>query len=103
MGDLVPHHVIATDVAKMPAVLQKHKDVLKGRSMLCRRTRPIPIECVARGYLSGSGWKEYRQSGTGCGVSAASGACGDDRLSGSLLPPRPQGAGGRGPNIRAGD
>src|SRR5438445_10311097 len=54
MGDLVPHHVIATDVAKMPAALQPHKDVLKGRSMLCRRTRPIAIECVARGYLSGS-------------------------------------------------
>src|SRR5919201_697582 len=46
MGDLVPPHVIATDVSKMPAVLHRYKDVLKGRSMLCRRTRPMPIECV---------------------------------------------------------
>ena len=56
MGDLVPHHVIATDVAQFPAVLKPYAETLRGRSMLCRRTRPVPIECVARGYLYGSGW-----------------------------------------------
>src|SRR3954465_14259700 len=58
MGDLVPHHVLATDVEQYPASLRPYAAELRGRSMLCRRTRPIPIECVARGYLSGSGWKE---------------------------------------------
>src|SRR5262245_4755378 len=68
MGDLVPHHVIATDVARYPAALQPYASELRGRSMLCRRTRPIPIECVARGYLSGSGWKEYQKTGMVWGV-----------------------------------
>ena len=63
MGHIVPHHVIATDVARYPAALQPHAETLRGRSMLCRRTRPLPIECVARGYLAGSGWKEYVRTG----------------------------------------
>src|SRR3954463_11222546 len=53
MGGLVPHPVIATDPSAFPAALQPYADVLRGRAMLCRRTRPVPIECVARGYLSG--------------------------------------------------
>jgi len=51
MDDLVPHHVIATDVASFPASLKAYAETLRGRAMLCRRTRPVPIECVARGYL----------------------------------------------------
>ncbi len=103
MGDLVPHHVIATDVAKMPAALQKHKDVLKGRSMLCRRTRPIPIECVARGYLSGSGWKEYRQSGSVCGVSLPSGLRESDRLPEPIFTPATKAESGHDMNISEDD
>ncbi len=80
MGDLVPHHVIATDVEQYPAALQPHAATLRGRSMLCRRTRPLPIECVARGYLSGSGWKEYRETGRVCGVALPSGLRESDRL-----------------------
>jgi len=103
MGDLVPHHVIATDVAKMPAALQKHKDVLKGRSMLCRRTRPIPIECVARGYLSGSGWKEYRQSGSVCGVTLPSGLRESDRLPEPIFTPATKAESGHDMNISEDD
>ena len=80
MGDLVPHHVIATDVAKFPASLMPHAETLRGRAMLCRRTRPVPIECVARGYLSGSGWKEYQQTGVVCGVELPGGLKESDRL-----------------------
>jgi phosphoribosylaminoimidazole-succinocarboxamide synthase len=58
MGDLVPHHLITDDPAKYPEPARRHAEVLQGRSMLVRRTDPVPIECVARGYLSGSGWKE---------------------------------------------
>ena len=87
MGDLVPHHVIATDVAAFPAVLQPHAGALRGRAMLCRRTRPVPIECVARGYLSGSGWKEYRQSGTVCGIRLPAGLRESDRLPEPIFTP----------------
>jgi len=81
MGDLVPDHVIATDVEKLPpAALQPYAATLRGRSMLCRRTRPLPIECVARGYLSGSGWKEYQQTGRVCGITLPSGLRESDRL-----------------------
>lgn len=80
MGDIVPHHVIATDVAQYPAALRPHAETLRGRSMLCRRTRPLPIECVARGYLSGSGWKEYQQTGMVCGVKLPAGLKESDRL-----------------------
>ena len=62
MGDLVPHHLVSLDVDRFPDTARRHADTLRGRTMLARRTEPIPIECVARGYLSGSGWKEYRES-----------------------------------------
>jgi phosphoribosylaminoimidazole-succinocarboxamide synthase len=99
MGDLVPHHLIATDVAKMPAALHRYKDVLKGRSMLCRRTRPIPIECVARGYLSGSGWKEYQQSGSVCGVTLPRGLRESDRLPQPIFTPATKAESGHDMNI----
>src|SRR5437763_13976783 len=87
MGDLVPHHVIATDVAAFPAALQPYAATLRGRSMLCRRTRPLPIECVARGYLSGSGRKEYQQSGSVRGAKLPSGLKESDRLPEPIFTP----------------
>src|SRR5213595_1421407 len=80
MGDLVPHHLISMDVANFPAAARAHADVLLGRTMLVRRTEPVPIECVARGYLSGSGWKEYQQTGGICGVRLPAGMKESDRL-----------------------
>jgi len=97
MGDLAKN--MATDVAKMPAALQPHKDVLKGRSMLCRRTRPIAIECVARGYLSGSGWKEYQQTGSVCGVTLPSGLRESDRLPQPIFTPATKAESGHDVNV----
>ena len=103
MGDLVPHHVIATDVAKFPASLRAHADTLRGRSMLCRRTRPVPIECVARGYLSGSGWKEYQQTGMVCGVTLPKGLKESDRLPQPIFTPATKAESGHDINISEDD
>jgi phosphoribosylaminoimidazole-succinocarboxamide synthase len=65
---IFPNHVITTDFAKFPAELQKHRAQLEGRSMLVLKTKPLPVECVVRGYLAGSGWKEYRASQSICGI-----------------------------------
>jgi phosphoribosylaminoimidazole-succinocarboxamide synthase len=63
-----PNHMITCDVAKMPAAVKKHKAVLKHRSMLVKKATPFPVECVARGYLIGSGWKDYQATGAVCGI-----------------------------------
>jgi phosphoribosylaminoimidazole-succinocarboxamide synthase len=99
MAGLVPHHVIATDVAQYPASLQPHAAQLRGRSMLCRRTRPIPIECVARGYLSGSGWKEYQKTGMVCGVALPKGLKESDRLPEPIFTPATKEESGHDINI----
>lgn len=67
LADVVPHHLITTDVPEMPAVVHPHAAVLAGRSMLVKRLRMFPIECVVRGYLTGSGWKDYLRTGAVCG------------------------------------
>jgi len=64
----VPHHMITCEVEKMPAEVQRHADVLRGRAMLTKRARPFPVECVARGYLIGSGWSDYQKTGAVCGI-----------------------------------
>ena len=58
LGDAVPHHCLSVDVDSFPPAARAHRDILKGRTMLVRKTEPLPVECVARGYLSGSGWKD---------------------------------------------
>ncbi|MGA9668055.1 MAG: phosphoribosylaminoimidazolesuccinocarboxamide synthase [Terracidiphilus sp.] len=68
LSSLVPNHLITADVAQYPAALQPYVDQLEGRSMLVKRATMFPVECVARGYLAGSGWKEYKSSGTVCGI-----------------------------------
>jgi len=65
---IVPNHLITADVKEFPAILQPYADQLEGCSMLVKRLEMFPVECVARGYLAGSGWKEYRESGTVCGI-----------------------------------
>ncbi len=68
LKDLVPNHLITADVKEFPASLQPYADQLEGRSMLVKRAAMFPVECVVRGYLTGSGWKEYRASGAVCGI-----------------------------------
>jgi phosphoribosylaminoimidazole-succinocarboxamide synthase len=67
LKDAVPHHLVTADVAKMPPAVQRHASVLRGRSMLVKRLQMLPVECVARGYLAGSGWRDYRRTGQVCG------------------------------------
>ena len=81
LSNLVPNHLIAADVAQFPAALQPYANQLEGRSMLVKRAAMFPVECVARGYLAGSGWKEYQTSGTVCGIPLPAGL-----LDGSRLP-----------------
>ncbi len=73
LAGIVPDHLVSTDPATFPAGLADHAEVLHGRSMLCRRAEPLAIECVARGYLAGSGWKEYQHSQQVCGVALPAG------------------------------
>jgi phosphoribosylaminoimidazole-succinocarboxamide synthase len=68
LADIVPNHMISVDVMDFPPPARSHGEALAGRSMLCRMARPFPVECVVRGYLSGSGWAEYREHGEVCGV-----------------------------------
>jgi phosphoribosylaminoimidazole-succinocarboxamide synthase len=81
LGDIVPNHLIATSVSEYPAELQPFATQLDGRSMLVKRAAMFPVECVARGYLAGSGWKEYQASGAVCGIPLPGGL-----LDGSQLP-----------------
>jgi len=99
MGDLVPHHLLATDVAEFPEALRRHAAVLDGRSMLVRRTEPVPVECVARGYLSGSGWKEYQQTGSVCGIALPPGLRESDRLPEPIFTPATKAESGHDVNI----
>lgn len=81
LKDVVPNHLITADVQEFPASLQPYREQLQGRSMLVKRANMYPVECVARGYLAGSGWKEYRAEGTVCGIRLPEGL-----LDGSQLP-----------------
>jgi phosphoribosylaminoimidazole-succinocarboxamide synthase len=101
LGDVVPNHFVTLDVARFPAAALPYVDVLRGRSMLTRKTRPIDIECVARGYLSGSGWKEYQERGTVCGIALPSGLRESDRLPAPIFTPATKAETGHDINIDA--
>ena len=98
-GQLVGNHMISTDPGEYPASLRPHAELLAGRSMLVRRTKPIPIECVARGYLSGSGWKEYQRDGRVCGVQLPPGLRESDRLPEPIFTPATKAETGHDINI----
>jgi phosphoribosylaminoimidazole-succinocarboxamide synthase len=85
--DIIPHHLITADVNKFPHNLQKFKKKLSGRSMLALKTKPLPVECVVRGYLSGSGWKEYKEKQSVCGIKLPSGLCESEKLPEVLFTP----------------
>jgi phosphoribosylaminoimidazole-succinocarboxamide synthase len=99
VGDLVPHHLVSIDVDDFPAVTRPHRDVLRGRSMLVRKTDPLPIECVARGFLSGSGWKDYKKTGAVCGITLPAGLIEADRLPEPIFTPATKAESGHDENI----
>ncbi|MGE3276050.1 MAG: phosphoribosylaminoimidazolesuccinocarboxamide synthase [Vicinamibacterales bacterium] len=96
---LVPNHLISADAADYPEAARRHADVLAGRSMLVRRTTPLPIECVARGYLSGSGWKDYVSTGQVCGHRLPPGLVESDRLPAPIFTPATKAESGHDLNI----
>src|SRR4051812_38510070 len=96
---IIANHVLTMNVADYPAELQSHAATLTGRSMLVRKTQPIPIECVARGYLSGSGWKEYVASGEVCGIPLPSGLRESDKLPEPIFTPATKATSGHDVNI----
>jgi phosphoribosylaminoimidazole-succinocarboxamide synthase len=98
-ADIVPNHVVATDPAQYPGEARRHAALLRGRSMLVRRTRPLAIECVVRGYLSGSGWKEYQKTGRVCGIELPQGLRESDRLPQPIFTPSTKAESGHDINI----
>lgn len=87
MADIIPNHIVATEVRDFPAVTHKYRDQLEGRSMLVKKAKPLPVECIVRGYVSGSGWKEYRQTGSICGISLPVGLVESQKLPEPIFTP----------------
>jgi phosphoribosylaminoimidazole-succinocarboxamide synthase len=97
LADVIPNHVLsATD---FPAPFDAFRDELAGRSMVVRKTQPLPVECVVRGYVSGSGWKDYRATGKICGISLPAGLRESDRLPEPIFTPATKAATGHDENI----
>ncbi len=99
LRDVTPTHFLTASVDEYPAPLRVYKDQLEGRSMLVKRARMFDIECVARGYLAGSGWKEYQQSGTVCGIRLPAGMKESDRLPEPIFTPATKAQSGHDENI----
>jgi phosphoribosylaminoimidazole-succinocarboxamide synthase len=87
MEDIVPNHIISIDVADYPAECQPYADILKGRSMLVKKATPLPVECIVRGYVSGSGWKDYKATGSISGIQLPAGLKESDRLPEPIFTP----------------
>ena len=98
--DIMENHVVATEVKDFPPLLRKYEGILEGRSMLVKKARPMPVECIVRGYLSGSGWKEYREAGTVCGIALPGGLEESARLDEPIFTPSTKADEGHDINIR---
>ena len=98
-GSEINHHVLSTDVREFPARLAPYQSLLEGRSMLVRKTKVLPVECVARGYLIGSGWKEYAAGGSVCGLTLRPGYQLADRLDQPIFTPATKADEGHDENI----
>ncbi len=99
VSDLIENHLITADVNAYPEPLRSYKEMLAGRSMLVRRTQAIAVECVARGYLAGSGWKDYRQNGAVCGIQLPAGLTESARLPEPIFTPATKAETGHDENI----
>jgi phosphoribosylaminoimidazole-succinocarboxamide synthase len=99
MEGIVEHHLVETDAAKFPAACRPYADTLHGRSVVVRRTQPLAIECVVRGYLSGSGWVEYQRSGTVCGIRLPAGLVESSKLPAPIFTPATKAEVGHDENI----
>jgi phosphoribosylaminoimidazole-succinocarboxamide synthase len=99
LKNIVPNHLVTADVDRYPAIVKKYINQLRGRSMMVVRGEMFPVECVVRGYLSGSGWKEYQASGKVCGISLPSGLKESDKLPEPIFTPATKATTGHDENI----
>ena len=99
LRDLVPNHLMTADVSQYPETLQKYADQLQGRSMIVTRAEMFPVECVVRGYISGSAWKEYKSTGKVCGIELPKGLQESDRLPEPIFTPATKAMTGHDENI----
>jgi len=99
LGHIVPHHLISTNIEEMPAIVQNHANELRGRSMLVRKTDVFPVECVVRGYITGSGWKDYKKTGEVCGHKLPSGLRESEQLAQPIFTPATKAETGHDENI----
>jgi phosphoribosylaminoimidazole-succinocarboxamide synthase len=99
MEEIIENHIVATEVEEYPEVLRKYREVLEGRSMLVKKARPMPVECIVRGYLSGSGWKEYKSKGTVCGITLPGGLVESSKLASPIFTPSTKAEEGHDINI----
>lgn len=97
--DLVPTHFLTANLSEYPKELQAFAEQIEGRSMLVKKAQPFPVECVARGYLAGSGWKEYRSNGTVCGIKLPEGLVESSRLDEPIFTPATKSTSGHDENI----
>ena len=86
-ADIIPNHLITTDVNKFPEACRPYSEILEGRSMLVRKAKPLPVECIVRGYLSGSGWKEYQKTGMISGIRLPEGLLESSRIEQPIFTP----------------
>jgi len=87
MASMIPNHLLTTKIDEYPVSCRPYADILEGRSMLVRKARPLPVECVVRGYIAGSGWKEYLETGSVCGIPLPEGLVEADRLPTPIFTP----------------
>ena len=102
LAQLTPHHLVSTDVDSMPEAVRANSDILRGRSMLVRRTEVFPVECVVRGYLAGSGWKDYLATGEVCGHRLPEGLKESAKLPAPVFTPATKAESGHDENISEG-
>ena len=99
LSDMVPNHLVATDPADFPAALRPYAGLLRGRAVVAERLQPIPVECVVRGYLAGSGWKDYQRTGSVCGIPLPPGLLESQKLPRTLFTPSTKAEKGHDENI----
>ena len=99
MESIIGNHVITGDIDEYPDTLHQYREILRDRSMLVRKAEVFPIECIVRGYLSGSGWKSYRETGEICGIKLPSGLKESEQLSEPIFTPSTKAASGHDENI----
>ena len=99
LSDIIPHHLVSTNVGSIPHLTPEEQDMLEGRSMIVKKTTPLTVECVVRGYITGSGWKEYHASRTVCGIPLPDGLVVSSQLPEPLFTPSTKAEEGHDENI----